>query len=54
VEVARVGVEKGDLLLDSAHYSGVAVADEWHIVINVEKRAACVVVKVLHPSTHDF
>ncbi len=54
VEVARVGVEESDLLLDGAHDARVAVPDERHVVIDVEKGAARVVVEVLHPSAHNF
>ncbi len=36
------------------HYARVAVAHEGHVVVNVEEGAACVVVKILHPSAHDF
>jgi hypothetical protein len=54
VEVARVGVEEGDLLLYGTHDARVAVSDERHVVVDVEKGAARVVVEVLHPTANNF
>ena len=54
VEVAGVGVEQADLLLNGRDDAGVGVADEGDIVVNVEESAAGVVVKILAPTFDDF
>ena len=54
VEVARVGVEQGDLLLHGANDARMAVADERHVVVNVEIGAAGVVVEELLPTADNF
>ena len=52
VQVARVGVEQRQLRLGGVHHARVAVADNRHIVVHVEKRAPSFVIQILHPAAH--
>ena len=54
VQIASVGVEESDLILDGTNHTRVAVADERDVVVDVEKSAAGIVVEVLHPAAHNF
>ena len=54
MQIARVGVEEGHLLLDGPHDAGVAVADEGDVVVGVEIGPARLVVEILHPAAHDL
>jgi len=54
VEIAGVGVEKGDLILDGADDARMTVPDERHVVVSVEIGAACIVVEELLPTADDF
>src|SRR5208283_2160328 len=54
MEIARVGVEQRDLLLHGLYHPWMRMADQRNIVIDVQKRTARVVVKILHPAAHDL
>src|ERR1700675_908385 len=54
VEIARIGVEERELLLHGLDHARMTMTNERDVVVNVEKGAARVVVKVLHPSADNF
>ena len=54
MEIARIGIEQRELCLRRLDHARMAVADERHVVVNVEIGAARLVVQILHPATHDF
>ena len=54
VQVPRVGVEEGQLLLRGADDARVGVAHERDVVVRVEVGAPGLVVEVLRPAAHDL
>jgi hypothetical protein len=54
VEIAGVGVEDGELVLDGANDARMGVADERNIIVDVEEGPAGVVKEILLPATNDF
>ena len=54
VEIARVGVEDGELVLYGANDTRMRVADEGDIIVDVEKSAASVVEEILLRAANDF
>src|SRR5579859_4419946 len=54
VKIAGVGIEESDLLLHGPQHARMAVPDKRDIVVDVEKGAANVIVKILHPSAHNL
>jgi hypothetical protein len=54
VEIARVGVEESELLLDGRDDTRVRVADEGDVVVDVEIGLAGFVAKILAPAANDF
>jgi len=54
VEIAGVGVEDGELVLDDANDARMGVADERNIIVDVEEGPAGVVKEILLPATNDF
>ena len=54
VQIARVGVEQRRAALARHALPWMAMADQRHIVVDVEVRAPGVVVQILHPSANDL
>ncbi len=54
VEIAGVGVEDGELVLDGANDARMRVADERNIIVDVEEGPAGIVKEILLPATNDF
>jgi len=54
VEIAGVGVEDGELVLDGANDARMGVADERNIIVDVEERPAGVVKEIFLPAANDF
>jgi hypothetical protein len=54
VEIARVGVEDAELILDGANDASMRVSDEGNIIVDVEESAAGVVEEILLPAANDF
>ena len=54
MEIAGVGVEDGELVLDGANDARMGVADERNIIVDVEEGPAGVVKEILLPATNDF
>jgi hypothetical protein len=54
VEIARVGVEDGELILHGANDARMRMADEWDIIVDVEEGTTGVVEEILLPAANDF
>jgi hypothetical protein len=54
VEVSRVGVEDGHLILAGLYNSRIAVSNMSDVVISIQIFDVFLIVEILHRSTNDF